>query len=98
MDRQAERRLASLKVWRTGRAKDLAMDPGVLAPNAVLEAVAWRDPLADADLEDLPELKSWFRREFGAEVIRASLDTEPESDPPKRRRRGGRRNPGKAEP
>lgn len=98
MDRQAERRLASLKDWRTGRAKDLAMDPGVLAPNAVLEAVAWRDPQTIADLDDLPELKGWFRRELGAEVVRASLNTEPESEPPEQRRRGGRRNPAKTKP
>ena len=81
---------------RTERADQMQMDPGVLAPNSVLEAVAWRDPETAKDLEDLPELKGWFRREFGAEITRASLAAA--SDPPKleakprsgRRGRGGR--------
>ncbi|MFQ5417312.1 MAG: ribonuclease D [Myxococcota bacterium] len=70
MDRTAERRLAALKIWRGERASELKMDPGVLCPNSVLEAIACRDPSKKEDLADLTELKSWFAREFGAEVIR----------------------------
>jgi len=101
MDRQADRRLAALKTWRTGRAEDLAMDPGVLAPNSVLEAIAWRALETPADLDALPELKGWFRREFGAEVTRVTQQVEPGDDPPQKprqerrsgsdRRRGSRR-------
>ena len=40
MDRHAERRLLALKQWRTRRAAELAMDPGVLCPNSALEAIA----------------------------------------------------------
>jgi ribonuclease D len=76
MDRQAERRLAALKVWRTGRADELSMDPGVLCPNSALEAIAWRAPEAVKDLKELPELKGWFRREFGAEVTRVSREAD----------------------
>jgi ribonuclease D len=73
MDRRTERRLARLKRWRSPRAKDLGMDPGVLCPNAVLEAIAWANPERGEDLTDVPEVKGWFLREFGdetAEVIR----------------------------
>jgi ribonuclease D len=76
MDRQAERRLAALKVWRTGRATELSMDPGVLCPNSALEAIAWRAPGAARDLKELPELKGWFQREFGAEVTQVSREAD----------------------
>jgi ribonuclease D len=72
MDRSGDRRLAALKVWRTKRAAELSMDPGVLCPNSALEAIAWTDPTEGDDLAGLPELKGWFVREFGAEVAAAS--------------------------
>jgi len=71
IDRQAERRMVSLKAWRTRRAEELAMDPGVLCPNSALEAIAWRAPKAVRELKELPELKGWFVREFGAEMVEA---------------------------
>jgi ribonuclease D len=77
MDRRAERRLNHLKQWRGGKAQELKMDPGVLCPNAALESIAWRNPGSGADLEELPELKGWFVREFGDEVA-ASLESSPE--------------------
>jgi ribonuclease D len=74
MDRHADRRLIALKRWRTERAQQLALDPGVLCPNSALEAIAWRAPNTASDLEGLPELKGWFVREFGDEVVAVSLD------------------------
>jgi ribonuclease D len=71
MDRRTERRVAILKRWRGPRAQELRMDPGVLCPNAALEAIAWCDPHEASDLRDLPELKPWFVREFGGEVVEA---------------------------
>jgi ribonuclease D len=79
MDRQTERRLAALKRWRTTRAQQLSMDPGVLCPNSALEAIAWSAPGRARELEDVPELKRWFVREFGAEVVAAaSAEDAPE--------------------
>jgi ribonuclease D len=74
MDRPAERRLAALKRWRTKRAHELSLDPGVLCPNSALEAIAWRAPETARDLEGLAELKPWFVREFGDEITAASCD------------------------
>jgi ribonuclease D len=81
MDRPAERRLAALKRWRAVRSAEVAMDPGVLCPNSALEAIAWRAPSTSDDLGSLPELKGWFVREFGTEVVDVcqSLD-ESEAD------------------
>jgi ribonuclease D len=96
MDRHADRRLVALKAWRTARAQDLGMDPGVLCPNSALEAVAWRAPQTPADLEELTELKGWFRRALGEEIVQASLATEaaeggaPRAAEKPRRSRGSR--------
>jgi ribonuclease D len=77
LDRQGERRLTDLKRWRAAKAIELSIDPGVLCPNAALEAIAWRDPQARTDLQDMPELKGWFVREFGAEVSKINREAAP---------------------
>jgi len=74
MDRHADRRLLTLKRWRSERAQQLTLDPGVLCPNSALEAIAARAPSTASDLEDLPELKGWFVREFGAEVVAIAIE------------------------
>lgn len=67
MDRRAERRLAQLKRWRSERARELELDPGVLCPNTALEAIACHpDPVQQ--LAELPEVKSWFAESFGDEI------------------------------
>jgi len=71
MDRRTERRLLVLKRWRTERATALAMDPGVFAPNSALEAISWQNPTAVEELTELRELKGWFVREFGTDVVEA---------------------------
>jgi ribonuclease D len=82
MDRSGDRRLAALKQWRSRRAAELEMDPGVLCPNTAHEAMAWRAPRSAADLEELDELKGWFVHAFGAEATevcqRASEAPDPE--------------------
>jgi ribonuclease D len=69
MDRSGDRRLVVLKQWRSQKAVELEMDPGVLCPNSALEAMAWKAPRSVADLEELGELKGWFVRELGKEAV-----------------------------
>ena len=69
MDRRTEERLGALKDWRGPRAEALKLDPGVLCPNAALEAIAWADPSTAKDMKALPELKAWLVREFADEII-----------------------------
>jgi ribonuclease D len=76
MDRRAERRLEALKRWRSERARDLALDPGVLCPNTALEAIAFNDPETPAEIAALPEVKSWFAEAFAGEVIEALRSAE----------------------
>ncbi len=71
MDRPTERRLALLKKWRSKRATELELDPGVLCPNSALEAIAWKCPPTPEALAELPETKGWFAGAFGGELIEA---------------------------
>lgn len=103
MDRPTEKRLAALKEWRGPRAGSLALDPGVLCPNAALEAIAWANPKSAEEVKGIDELKDWFVREFGEEIVdvlarhEATADDEPtqeageageaQSDEPQRRTR-----------
>jgi len=75
IDRHAERYVAALKRWRTARAKELSLDPGVLFPNATLETVATQRPSSRDELAAIPGIKGWFHRQFGSEVL-AALSTE----------------------
>ncbi|UCE85509.1 MAG: ribonuclease D [Deltaproteobacteria bacterium] len=79
MDRATERRLAVLKRWRATRAAELALDPGVFCPNSALEAIAGRHPQNARELSEL-ELKGWFRRDFGAEVLQTLAEAEPDPE------------------
>jgi len=60
----------------------LKIDPGVLCPNASLEAIAWRDPKSKADLQEIVELKGWFIRDFGAEVATINREATPSAKKP----------------
>jgi ribonuclease D len=77
MDRSAERRLGVLKRWRTRRAKELSLDPGVLCPNSALEAIVWLNPPDGSELANLPEVKRWFAQSFGDEVAEVLRSAEP---------------------
>jgi len=79
MDRRTERLLERLKRWRSARARELGLDPGVFCPNTGLEAIAWCNPTRASELAELAELKGWLVREFGREIVdalRAGDDAE----------------------
>jgi ribonuclease D len=76
MDKRTERRLASLKAWRGPRAKELGLDPGVLCPNASLDAIALANPKTAEDVVAIPELKRWLAESFGEELSGLVLDHE----------------------
>ncbi len=71
LDRGTERRMLLLKRWRSVRARESGLDPGVLCPNATLEAIAWRNPAAGAEIVEVPGVKGWFARAFADELIEA---------------------------
>jgi ribonuclease D len=71
MDRGTERRLIQLKRWRTERARETSLDPGVLCPNAILESIAWRNPQAASEIRGIGGVKGWFAEAFADDVITA---------------------------
>ena len=71
MDRGTERRLILLKRWRTERARETGLDPGVLCPNAVLEAIAWRNPQTPGEIREVGGVKGWFAEAFAEDVMAA---------------------------
>ena len=76
LDRRGDIRLDLLKKWRASRARDLGLDPGVFCPNITLEEVAWANPQKVEDLVGLSQVKSWWARSFGTEVIEAMKPAE----------------------
>jgi ribonuclease D len=76
MDRGTEKRLGILKRWRTRRADELRLDPGVLCPNSALEAIAWRNPGSESELAEISEVKAWFAEGFGRELTEALRSAE----------------------
>jgi len=80
MDRRSEKRLEVLKKWRQRRAAELELDPGVLCPNASLEAIAAKPPKTADDLAGRKELKPWFARAFAGEIAELLAGVSDRSD------------------
>jgi ribonuclease D len=64
-DREVENRVTRLKTIRDRKAKELKLDPGVLAPRHVLTAIA-----TTRDLAQVPAMREWQKRVLGEELIR----------------------------
>jgi len=68
-DPEFDARLERLKARRNTIAERLGLLPGVLCPNATLEAIARAVPDSVEAMRGLPGLREWQRQEFGAELI-----------------------------
>ncbi|MCK4502553.1 MAG: ribonuclease D [Desulfuromonadales bacterium] len=68
-DPQIEKRLIRLKEWRKSAAAGLALDPGVLINNTMLEELARRHPATAADLAEIEILKNWQRQVLGDGIL-----------------------------
>ncbi|TYO95435.1 ribonuclease D [Geothermobacter ehrlichii] len=68
-DPRVEERLARLKAWRTAKAADLGLDPGVLINNSLLEAVARLNPRRETELQAIEGMRDWQRQVLGAELL-----------------------------
>ena len=67
---QVKVRLKNLKVWRERYSLDLGLDPGMLAPNWLLEAVADTQVAAKEELDTIPGMRGWQKRLFGEDLSR----------------------------
>jgi ribonuclease D len=62
-------RVKALKTWRDMRANTLGMEPGILLNNALINALALKNPQSMREMEEIPGLKEWLRNLFGREIL-----------------------------
>jgi ribonuclease D len=67
---QVKMRLKNLKVWRERYSFEIGLDPGMLAPNWLLEAVADTQCAAKEELDAIPGMRGWQKRLFGEDLSR----------------------------
>ena len=70
-DPAIEARVERLKQWRATGSEKIGLPPGILAPNATLEAIAKAAPVSIDALASVPEIRKWQVKEFGAELLSA---------------------------
>lgn len=63
-------RLKKLKVWREQYSIEQRLEPGVLAPNWLLEAVADTQTASAEELDTVQGMREWQKRLFGQELAR----------------------------
>ena len=66
----AKERLKKLKCWREQRSAELGLEPGVLAPNWLLESVADFNPATHSGLESISGLRQWQKDLCANDIIR----------------------------
>lgn len=64
-------RVKALKSWRDKRAKDLGLEPGVLMNNALIHALALKNPRSLKEVGEIPGIKVWLKDHFGPEILAA---------------------------
>ena len=67
---RVKERLKNLKVWRERYSHELGLDPGMLAPNWLLEAVADTESAAMEELDVIPGMREWQKQLFGEDLPR----------------------------
>jgi ribonuclease D len=67
---RAKERLKNLKSWRERYCLKVGIDPGVLAPNWLLEALADTENGSAEELSIIPGMREWQKRLFGEEMAR----------------------------
>jgi ribonuclease D len=67
----AKERLKYLKSWRDIYSSAQGLEPGVVAPNWLLESAADRDPAAVSDLNGISGMREWQKRAYGLELLKA---------------------------
>ncbi len=63
-------RLKNLKAWRERFSLELGLDPGLLAPNWLLEAVADTAGSSMEELNTIPGMREWQKGLFGTDLLR----------------------------
>ena len=67
----AKERLKHLKSWRELFSSAQGLEPGVVAPNWLLESAADVDPTTVADFDVIAGMREWQKRAYGPELLKA---------------------------
>ena len=67
---RTKERLKNLKAWRERCSLELGLDPGVLAPNWLLEAVADTEGAVIEELEAIAGMRKWQKQIYGEDLAR----------------------------
>lgn len=67
---RVKERLKNLKSWRESYSHELGLDPGLLAPNWLLEGVADSESASLEELDAIPGIREWQKRLFSEELAR----------------------------
>jgi ribonuclease D len=62
-------RIKRLKSWREQQSSRQGLEPGVIAPNWLLEAVADANPVLAADLDGITGMREWQKGLYGHELL-----------------------------
>ena len=63
------RRAEALRAWRAKAAQDIALDPGVLFPQRVIDRLAADPPRDLAGLEQVEGVRRWRTKLFGGDLL-----------------------------
>ena len=62
-------RIKVLKSWRDSKARELDMDSGIMCNNALITAIAVKNPEDIKSMGTIKEMKNWQKTAFGREII-----------------------------
>jgi ribonuclease D len=65
----ARDRIKRLKQWREQHSSAQGLEPGVVAPNWLLEAVADSNPVSAAELDGITGMREWQKGLYGQELL-----------------------------
>ena len=92
--RGGERLLGPLKNWRNDVVTHQGFSPAVVANNTVLKEIARLAPTTIEALTQVPGIRSWQVRDFGAQIVALVRDNVGDSSEPRARKRRRRRRTG----
>jgi ribonuclease D len=62
-------RIKRLKSWREQHSSQLGLEPGVVAPNWLLETIADVSPVTITELEGVAGMREWQRQQYGLDLL-----------------------------
>ena len=62
-------RIKCLKSWRNEESRKLGLEPGVVAPNWLLEGIADANPTTLAELDGITGMRSWQKELYGVDLL-----------------------------